>query len=118
MRLQLVLGTPYQLTTRPTAYAAPLRSVLCPRRSWGRLTARWKRQRRFARLSILTRQGRPLRVQAPQRGRSFRRSGEPSPASPISARRLHLPPIPQAERWDLKDGRGEDASARSGAKTR
>ena len=38
----------------------------------------------------------PLRVLAPQRGRSFRRSGEPSPASPSSAKRLQLAPIAQA----------------------
>jgi len=56
----------------------------------------WKRQRRLPG-STLTRQGAPVWVQAPQRGRSLRRSGERSPASPISARRLHLPPIPQAE---------------------
>jgi hypothetical protein len=62
----------------------------------------WKRQRLLPG-STLTKQGTPFRVRAPQQGRSFSRSGEPSPASPSSARRLHLPPIPQAEseqvRW-------------------
>jgi hypothetical protein len=55
----------------------------------------WKRQRRLPG-SILTRQAAPFRVRAPQRGRSLRRSGEPSPASPSSAGRLHLAPKPQA----------------------
>jgi len=82
----------YELATQPTAGAAPLRSAPCPLRSWGRLRAR-----RGSGSLRRTRQGAPVWVQAPQRGRSLRRSGEPSPASPISARRLHLPPIPQAE---------------------
>ena len=37
--------------------------------------------------STLTRQGTPFRVLAPQRGRSLRLSGDPSPASPSSAMR-------------------------------
>jgi hypothetical protein len=64
----------------------------------------WKRQRRLPG-STLTRQGVPFRVQAPQRGRSFRWSGEPSPASPSSASRLHLPPIPQAESEQVRSRR-------------
>lgn len=55
----------------------------------------WKRQRCLPG-STLTRQGTPFRVRAPHQGRSLRRSGERSPASPSSARRLHLPPTPQA----------------------
>jgi len=38
----------------------------------------------------------PYYIRAPQRGRSFRRSGEPSPASPSAAKRLHLAPIAQS----------------------
>ena len=49
----------------------------------------------FAGLDPDTRQGVPFRVLAPQRGRSLRRSGDPSPVSPSSAMRLHLAPIAQ-----------------------
>jgi hypothetical protein len=55
----------------------------------------WKRQRLFP-ASTLIRQGLPFRVLAPHRGRSLRRSGDPSPASPSSAMRLQLAPIAQA----------------------
>jgi Thiamine pyrophosphate enzyme, N-terminal TPP binding domain len=50
----------------------------------------WKRQR-FLPGSTLNQTGRHSGC------RRRRRSREPSPASPISARRLHLPPIPQVE---------------------
>ena len=97
VRLQLVLGAP--IRTRHWAHrlrcAAAIRAlssaVLGPVES-----PPWKRQRRLPG-STLTKTGGAFWVQAPQRGRSFRRSGEPSPASPSSARRLHLPPIPQAK---------------------
>ena len=55
----------------------------------------WQRQRRLPG-STLSRQGVPFRVLAPQQGRSLSRSGDPSPASPSSAIRLHQAPMPQA----------------------
>ena len=43
----------------------------------------WKRQRTLPG-STRTAHGRPWRLRAPQRGRSLRLSGEPSPAKPIA----------------------------------
>jgi len=63
----------------------------------------WKRQRRFP-ASILTRQRVPFRVLAPQRGRSLRWSGEPSPASPSSAMRWHLAPTAQSRSEQVRRG--------------
>ncbi len=86
VRLQIVLGTPKR--ARRSAHrlrcAAAIRAL--PSVVLGPVDSPpWKRQRLLPG-STLTRQGAPVWVQAPQRGRSFRRSGEPSPANPSSDR--------------------------------
>jgi hypothetical protein len=97
LRLQALMDALTALTTQQCS-SSPLGPPPALRRCDPRLTLGGPRAGREPAVeAAVTRQGAPVRVQAPQRGRSLRRSGEPSPASPISARRLHLPPIPQAE---------------------